>query len=191
MEIILPKKKDSQNEIRIDSNSIVIIGANGSGKSNLMKPLAFLSWFMTSSFQDIKQDGKIPVVSYETNPDEPTTIEVEFCIPHFTDDGKSDAIECKYFVELDQNRVYKEELKLKTSRLYSRVFYREFDKAKNKYAIEHFNELNKQLEEKEIKQKYIFNFLSPTNYSDYFTYLRDERLLDEKYKSELDIQLTE
>ena len=47
---------------------------------NLMKPLAFLSWFMTSSFQDIKQDGKIPVVSYETNPDEPTTIEVEFCM---------------------------------------------------------------------------------------------------------------
>ncbi|MDI9356023.1 MAG: restriction endonuclease subunit R, partial [Chitinophagaceae bacterium] len=65
------------------------------------------------------------------------------------------------------------------------------NKAKNKYAIEHFNELNKQLEENEIKQKYIFNFLSPTNYSDYFTYLRDKRLLDGKYKSELDKQLTE
>lgn len=65
------------------------------------------------------------------------------------------------------------------------------NKAKNKYAIEHFNELNNQLKEKEIKQKYIFNFLSPANYSDYFTYLRDERLLDGKYKSELDIQLTE
>ena len=33
MEIILPKKKDSQDEIKIDSNSIVIIGANGSGKT--------------------------------------------------------------------------------------------------------------------------------------------------------------
>jgi len=65
------------------------------------------------------------------------------------------------------------------------------NKAKNKYAIEHFGELNKQLEENAIKQRYIFNFLSPTNYSDYFTYLRDERLLDGKYKSELDIQLTE
>ena len=64
------------------------------------------------------------------------------------------------------------------------------NKAKNKYAIEHFAELNEQLEEKGIKQKYIFNFLSPTNYSDYFTYLRDERLLDGKYKSELDILLT-
>lgn len=65
------------------------------------------------------------------------------------------------------------------------------NKAKNKYAIEHFTELNKQLEEKGIRQVYIFNFLSPTNYSDYFTYLRDYRLLDGKYKSELDIQLTE
>lgn len=63
--------------------------------------------------------------------------------------------------------------------------------AKNKYAIEHFHELNKQLEAKGIKQKYIFNFLSPTNYSDYFHYLRDERLLDAKYKSELDILLAE
>jgi adenylate kinase family enzyme len=33
MEIILPKKKDSQDEIKIDSRSIVIIGANGSGKT--------------------------------------------------------------------------------------------------------------------------------------------------------------
>ena len=65
------------------------------------------------------------------------------------------------------------------------------NKAKNKYAIEHFIELNKQLEEKNIKQKYIFNFLSPINYSDYFTYLRDERLINGKYKSELDIQLTQ
>lgn len=65
------------------------------------------------------------------------------------------------------------------------------NKAKNKYAIEHFNELNKELEEKGIKQKYFFNFLSPTNYSDYFTYLRDERLLTGKFRSELDKQLSE
>lgn len=65
------------------------------------------------------------------------------------------------------------------------------NKAKNKYAIEHFSELNNQLESKDIKQKYLFNFLSPTNYSDYFTYLKDGRLLKEKFKSELDIQLSE
>ncbi len=65
------------------------------------------------------------------------------------------------------------------------------NKAKNKYAIEHFNELNKQIEEKGIYQKYLFNFLSPVNYSDYFTYLRDGRLLNGKFISELDNQLNE
>lgn len=63
------------------------------------------------------------------------------------------------------------------------------NKAKNKYAIEHFNELNKQLEEKNVKQKYFFNFLSPSNYSDYFTYLKDGRLLNGNYTSSLDTEL--
>ncbi|WP_026715252.1 DEAD/DEAH box helicase [Flavobacterium daejeonense] len=65
------------------------------------------------------------------------------------------------------------------------------NKAKNKYAIEHFKELNKQLEERKINQMYIFNFLSPKNYNDYFTFLRDERLITGKFKSELDVLLNE
>lgn len=65
------------------------------------------------------------------------------------------------------------------------------NKAKNKYAIEHFNELNRQLEEKSIKQKSFFNFLSPKNYNEYFSYLRDGKLIEGKYKSELDILLLE
>lgn len=65
------------------------------------------------------------------------------------------------------------------------------NKQKNKYAIEHFNELNTQLSEKKIKQKYLFNFLSPNNYSDYFTYLRDGRLLKGTFVSELDNLLKE
>lgn len=65
------------------------------------------------------------------------------------------------------------------------------NKQKNKYAIEHFSELNTQLAIKGIKQKYLFNFLSPNNYSDYFTYLRDGRLLQGKFVSELDNLLKE
>jgi type III restriction enzyme len=61
---------------------------------------------------------------------------------------------------------------------------------KNKYAIEHFNELNKRLSEKGIKQKYFFNFLSPQNFNDYFAYMRDGRLVQNLYKSELDVDLS-
>jgi type III restriction enzyme len=60
------------------------------------------------------------------------------------------------------------------------------NKQKSIYAKEHFSELNKQLEKSKIPQKYLFNFLSPRNYGDYFTYLRDRRLLKGVYKSELD-----
>jgi type III restriction enzyme len=61
---------------------------------------------------------------------------------------------------------------------------------KNKYAIEHFKELNNRLSERGIKQKYFFNFLSPENFNDYFTYLRDGRLIEGKYRSELDVLLS-
>ena len=57
---------------------------------------------------------------------------------------------------------------------------------KNKYAIEHFKELNNILSEKGIKQKYFFNFLSPKNFNDYFDYLRNGLLVQGKYISELD-----
>jgi type III restriction enzyme len=63
------------------------------------------------------------------------------------------------------------------------------NKQKYKYAKVHFEELNKQLSEEDIKQKYLFNFLSPNNFNDYFTYLRDGRLIKGEYKSELDVLL--
>lgn len=67
----------------------------------------------------------------------------------------------------------------------------EENKQKNKYAIEHFNELNKQLALSGIKQRYFFNFISPNNFNDYFSYLRDRKLFKGEYKSELDILLSE
>jgi hypothetical protein len=42
---------------------------------------------------------------------------------------------------------------------------------------QHFEELNKRLVEEKIKQKYFFNFLSPSSFSDYFTYLQNGGLV--------------
>lgn len=63
------------------------------------------------------------------------------------------------------------------------------NKAKKKYADEHFNDLNNVLAEKKIKQKYFFHFLSPNNYNEFFDCLRDGRLFEGRFISVLDKQL--
>lgn len=63
------------------------------------------------------------------------------------------------------------------------------NKAKYRYAIEHFRELNQQLKEKAVNQVYILHFISPANYPDFFEYLRDGRLIQGKFKSELEVLL--
>jgi type III restriction enzyme len=63
------------------------------------------------------------------------------------------------------------------------------NKQKWKYAKKHFDELNNQLKEQHIRQQYFFNFLSPKSYSVYFNYLKDGKLIEEKFWSELDTLL--
>jgi len=65
------------------------------------------------------------------------------------------------------------------------------NKAKYKYAKEHFEKLNEKLKEKNIKQKYIFHFLSPSSYVVFFDYLKNGKLLNSEFKSELEILLEE
>jgi len=62
------------------------------------------------------------------------------------------------------------------------------NKAKYKYAKEHFERLNKKLEEQEIKQKYIFHFLSPNGYTTFFEYLKNGTLFEgqDKFRCELE-----
>lgn len=60
------------------------------------------------------------------------------------------------------------------------------NKAKMKYAKDHFKALNEQLQKSEIKQKYIFHFISPTEYPTFFQYLKDGTLIEEKYYGTLE-----
>lgn len=39
---------------------LAVMGANGAGKSNLLKPLAFIRWICTSSFKDLSKNERLP-----------------------------------------------------------------------------------------------------------------------------------
>lgn len=65
------------------------------------------------------------------------------------------------------------------------------NKAKYRYALEHFEELNRQLKENGTNQEYIFHFVSPSDYSVFFQYLRDGKLQQRKFRSSLEKLLLE
>lgn len=67
------------------------------------------------------------------------------------------------------------------------------NKAKYKYAKEHFERLNQILEDKKINQKYIFHFLSPNGYSEFFEYLKKGLIFknQETFRCELENMLEE
>lgn len=62
------------------------------------------------------------------------------------------------------------------------------NRAKNKYAKEHFERLNKKLEKSNIKQTYIFHFLSPNGYAEFFEFLKNETLLQDQSKFRCEIE---
>lgn len=65
------------------------------------------------------------------------------------------------------------------------------NKAKYKYAKQHFADLNSELIKNQIDTIYIFHFLSPSDYPEFFDYLRDYRLLNdsESFKGQLEVSL--
>ncbi|MCK5599825.1 DEAD/DEAH box helicase family protein [bacterium] len=63
------------------------------------------------------------------------------------------------------------------------------NKAKYKYALQHFIYLNNELVKIGIKQKYLFHFLSPNNFTEFFQYLRDDRLINGQFGSDLEGKL--
>lgn len=114
---------------------MAVIGPNGSGKSNLLKPLSFVAWFASSSFGDMKKGEKIPVIPHRLNESKSSKIKIDFILPRWNNSEIDSELEFRYVVEVLDNYVVEETLKIKTSRQYSRVFERKYISSTDSYDV--------------------------------------------------------
>ncbi|UBX28756.1 AAA family ATPase [Arsenophonus apicola] len=112
---------------------LVVMGANSAGKSNLLKPLAFIHWICTSAFKDLSKNERLPFFSYMMKEDKVSEIEVSF----MNRDPNNINFYFKYFIQFNQNKILHEELKVKRAdnRQYLSCFYRKLKGDKQEIKI--------------------------------------------------------
>ncbi len=109
------------------SKVMAVMGANASGKSNLLRPLAFLSWFCGNSFKDQEKNDPLPLYPHKLAQNEPTELEICFSLPMF----KEENVMFKYSVILNTKIVLMENLKIKLgSSHFKSAFKREYKNGK-------------------------------------------------------------
>lgn len=94
---------------------IAVVGANGSGKTQFIKALAFLRWFIRESFLEQSPEDQLPYQPHALCKDKNTQFEIEFFI------GEK---EYKYSLKLNNREVKDEALYQRTSERFSYIFKR-------------------------------------------------------------------
>ncbi len=110
------------------SKLVGIVGHNASGKTGLLKPLAFLSWFIGYSFAG-QPDSGIPISPHLAHPDSPTEFELVLDF-----EGSM----WRYVLIATPKRVLHEALYQKKER-FNYVFVRDWDEASNSYLVRQQN----------------------------------------------------
>lgn len=98
------------------NKAIAVVGANGAGKTQFLKPLAFLSWFVTESFLGMAPERAIPFFPHQLHQDQSSYFELEFML---------NGVDYRYQLELTREELLKEALYEKTSSQFSYLFKRE------------------------------------------------------------------
>lgn len=106
------------------SKLMAVIGPNGSGKTALLKPMVFMSWFIANSFQ-LPPDAGVPVFPHALSDKEPTELECMLDL-----EGKL----WRYVLRCTPERVLHEALYQKRER-FGYVFIRDWDAATSTYLV--------------------------------------------------------
>lgn len=117
------KTKNNEN-IRLNK-VIATLGANGSGKTQLLKVLPFISWFISQSAKVLEEDDEIFFNAFQAEEEKANT---NFEIGFFLEDSNGIFDEYKYKLTLNRKQVYFEGLYIKTSRSFSYIFERNLEK---------------------------------------------------------------
>ena len=117
--------KDEDNFSKVRNyellNSAVIYGANASGKSNLLKAMAFMSNMVLNKHKIMQSTDEIPHHPFKLN-SETEDASSSFEIVYFFND-----IKYRYGFEIDDTTVYSEWLYADEKGKESKLFYREID----------------------------------------------------------------
>ena len=108
------------------SKVIAAIGPNASGKTNVLKPLAFLSWFVAHSFTSSKPEDEIPIQGHFFSDEADSEFEIEF---------ERQGQYYRYSLVINSERVVHESLHLKTSKFFSFIFRRDWSESNSAYEI--------------------------------------------------------
>ena len=112
------------------ATALAVIGANGAGKTSLIKPVAFLSWFTNHSFLQSAPNTPIPIKPHFSTPNEPVEFEIEA-------DDLSGTL-WRYVLKATPERVLHEAVYKRPNKKrakFSYVFERDWDEATKEYTI--------------------------------------------------------
>ena len=123
----------TQDQYRLNKVT-AILGANGSGKTQLLKAASFLRWFMCGSTNSLDSEEAIPFSPFALSKDKPSYFEFGFLLKNA--DGVYE--EYRYELTLTQHSVVKEALYKKTSSQFSYIFIRHHDGDELSYKHRNF-----------------------------------------------------
>ena len=112
------------------ATALAVIGANGAGKTSLIKPVAFLSWFINNSFLQSAPNAPIPIKPHFATPNEPVEFDIE------ADDLTGTL--WRYVLKATPDRVLHEAVYKRPNRKHAKfsyVFVRDWDDASKEYVI--------------------------------------------------------
>ena len=102
------------------SKIVAALGPNASGKTNLLKGLAFLKYFMLSTFRMLDPKAKIPVDQFAFAPQKDQVLSFRLIL-------EVDSVVYRYEAEMTEERVLKEVLEKRVDSHFSYLYRRNID----------------------------------------------------------------